>query len=211
MNIHNLIKNKRFVQVTALVVIVAIAVMAISPARALVLSFITNIAGQVFEVTDDYPGDNYTGEEEIIEPQVLSLTEALAIYPYDITMPTAIPSECILDEEHVRVYVGEDAEPFANSIEFRWLSSTGGCFSLRVNDHEYSSNGEIVAPDAVEEISLGSDLAAVLIRGGWDADHKVWSNEYGQLRLRWPVGDLVYELMGADQEQLIEIATSTLE
>ncbi len=62
-------------------VIAVIAVMAISPARALVSSFITNIAGQVFEVTDDYPGDNYTGEVEIIEPQVMSLTEALCCIP----------------------------------------------------------------------------------------------------------------------------------
>ncbi len=125
-------------------------------------------------------------------------------------MPTAIPSECVLDEDHVLVYVGEDAGPFANSMEFNWLSSKGGRFRLRITDEEYWSNGEIVAPDAVEEISLGSNLAAVLIRGGWDADHKVWSNEHG-VRLRWPLGDLMYELMGTDQEQLIEIATSTLE
>ncbi|HSQ17819.1 MAG TPA: hypothetical protein VLM83_08990 [Anaerolineales bacterium] len=210
MNPRNLINNKKLVQVTALFVIAVIAVMAISPARALVSSFITNIAGQVFEVTDDYPGDNYTGEVEIIEPQVMSLTEALAVFPYDISMPTAIPSECVLDEDHVLVYVGEDAGPFANSMEFNWLSSKGGCFRLRITDEEYWSNGEIVAPDAVEEISLGSNLAAVLIRGGWDADHKVWSNEHG-VRLRWPLGDLMYELMGTDQEQLIEIATSTLE
>lgn len=58
---------------------------------------------------------------------------------------------------------------------------------------------------------LKEHYAAVLIRGGWGADHKVWSTEYGQLRLRWSVGDLTYELMGIDQEQLIEIATSTLE
>jgi len=211
MNIFDLLKNKKLVQVAALLVIVVIAVMAISPARAMVSSLITDIAGQLFEVTDDYPGDNYAGGEEIIEPQVMSLTEALAVFTNDITMPAAIPSECVLDEDHVLVYVGEDAGPFANSMELNWLSSTGGCFRLRITDEEYWSNGEIVAPGVVEEISLGSDLSAVLIRGGWDADHKVWSNEYGHLRLRWPVGDLMYELMGIDQEQLIEIATSTLE
>ena len=211
MNVYDLMKNRRLVQVAALFVIVVIVAMAISPARAVVSSLITDIAGQVFEVTDDYPGDNYEGEEKIIEPQVMSLAEALAVFPYEIIMPTAVPSECVLDEDHVRVYVGEDAEPFANSMEFNWLSSKGGCFRLRITDEEYWSNGEIVAPDAVEEISLGSNLAAVLIRGGWDADHKAWSNEYGQLRLRWQLGDLMYELMGTDQEQLIEIAISTLE
>lgn len=58
----------------------------------------------------------------------MSLTEALAVFPYDITKPAAIPSECILDVDQVLVYVGEDAGPFANSMEFNWLSSTGGCF-----------------------------------------------------------------------------------
>ncbi|HNT55198.1 MAG TPA: hypothetical protein PKG95_10830, partial [Anaerolineaceae bacterium] len=198
-------------QVTALLIIAVIVVMAVTPARAFVASLITDIAGQLFEVTDDYPGDNYDGEEEIIEPQVMSLAEALAVFPHEIIMPTAVPSECVLDEDHVQVYVGEDAGPFANSMELVWLASTGGCFRLWITEGEYWSNGEIVAPDAVEEISLGSDIAAVLIRGGWDADHKAWSNEYGQLRLRWPVGDLFYELTGTDQEQLIEIATSTLE
>ena len=140
--------------------------LAISPARAMVSSLITNIAGQLFEVTDDYPGDNYAGGEEIIEPQVMSLTEALAVFTNDITMPAAIPSECALDEDHVLVYVGEDAGPFANSMELNWLSSTGGCFRLRIADEEYRSNIEIVSPGAVEEIYLDSDLAAVLIRGG---------------------------------------------
>lgn len=210
MNIHNFIKNKKLVQVIALFVIAIIAIMAISPARAFVSSLITNIAGQLFEVTDDYPGDNYTDGEEIIEPQVMSLGDALAAFPYSIQLPTNIPSEYVLDEDNVRVYVGEDAGPFANSIEFSWLSSTGGGFRLMIAEKDYWGNGEIVAPNSVEEISLDDHVAAVLVRGGWDADHKVWSNEYGQLRLRWPVGDLMYELMGTDQEQLIEIATSTL-
>ena len=41
MNVYDLMKNRRLVQVAALFVIVVIVAMAISPARALVSSFIT--------------------------------------------------------------------------------------------------------------------------------------------------------------------------
>ena len=209
MNIYNLIKNKKLVQVAALFVMAVIAVMTISPARAFVSSLITNIAGQLFEVTDDYPGDNYGDGEEIIEPQVMSLSDALAAFPYNVQLPTNIPSEYTLDEDNVRVYIGDDAGPFANTIEFGWRSTTPAGFSLKITDHDWNAIGEIVAPNSVEEILLDDAHPAVLIRGGWDSDHKVWSNDFG-IRLRWSMDDLFYELMGTDQEQLIEIAMSTL-
>ncbi|OGN94407.1 MAG: hypothetical protein A2Z71_00660 [Chloroflexi bacterium RBG_13_50_21] len=209
MNIPNLIKNKKLVQVTALLVIAVIAVMTISPVRAIVSSLITNIAGQLFEVTDDYPGDNYAGEVEIIEPQVMSLSDALAAFPYDVQLPTNIPSDYTLDEDNVRVYVGDDAGSFANTIEFGWRSTTPGGFGLKITDHDWNAIGEIVAPNSVEEILLDDAHPAVLIRGGWDADNKVWSNDFG-IRLRWSMDNLFYELMGADQEQLLEIAMLTL-
>ncbi len=208
-NVYNSIRSKKLVQVTIFLVISLIAIMAISPARAFVSSLITNIAGQIFEVTEDYPGDNYPGGEEIIEPQVMSLGDALAIFPHDIQLPTYIPSGYILNEDNVRVYVGVDAGPFANSIEFEWLSDDRPVLRLRVTDID-PRIGEIVAPDSVEEISLDINHSAALIRGGWDADNKAWTNDVG-LRLRWSVNNLVYELMGVNREQLIEIALSTLE
>lgn len=209
MNIHNLIKNKKLVQVTALLVIALIAVITISPARAFVSSLITNIAGQLFDVTDDYPGDNDAGKEEIFVPQVMTLSDALATFPYSVQLPTNISPEYILDADHVHVYVGEEAGPFANSIEFNWRSDNQPGFHLRVTDLDWSASGEIVAPNSLEEILLDDDHPAVLIRGGWDADHKVWSNDVG-IRLRWSMDGLLYDLWGTDQEQLLEIARSTL-
>lgn len=208
-NVYNLIRSKRLVQVTTFLVISLIVIMAISPARAYVSSLITNIAGQIFELTEDYPGDNYPGGEEIIESQVMSLGEALAVFPHDIQLPTYIPSGYSLNEDNVRVYVGEDAGPFANSIEFEWRAVDRPFLRLRVTDFGLSS-GEIVAPDSVEEITLDTNHSAALIRGGWDADNKVWTNDVG-LRLRWSVNNLAYDLAGVNREQLIEIALSTLE
>jgi hypothetical protein len=208
MNFYNLIRSKRLVQVTALLVISIIAIMAISPARAFVSSLIANIAGQLFEVTEDYPGDNYPGDEEIIKPQVMSLGEALAVFPYDVNLPSNVPSEYVLNKDTVRVYVGGDAGPFANTIEFEWLSEDHTYLVLRVTDNDQII-GEIVAPDSVEEVLLDANHSAVLIRGGWEADNKVWNNEVG-FRLRWSVDNLAYDLMGVNREQLIDIALSTL-
>lgn len=210
MNFHNFPRNKRLVLATAFLVISLIAIMAISPARAFVSSLITNIAGQLFEETENYPGDNHPGyDEEIIEPQVMSFGEALAIFPYDIQLPINIPSGYILNEDNVRVYIGDAAGPFGNTIEFEWRSSDDTSFLvLRVTD--IISTSEIVAPDSVEEVLLDANHSAVLIRGGWDADNKVWNDDIVE-RLRWLEDNLTYELMGVNREQLIEIALSTLE
>lgn len=207
-NIYNLIKSKRLVQVIAFFLISLIAIMAISPARAFVSSLITNIAGQIFEVTEDYPGDNYPGDEEIIYPQLMSLDDALATFPHAIYLPTNIPSGYILNEDEVRVYLGEDAGPFANTIEFEWLSDDFRKLILRITDDV--STGEIIAPDSAQEVWLDINHSAVLIYGGWDADNKVWTDDVG-LRLRWSVNNLLYDLMGANREQLIDIAESTLQ
>lgn len=210
MNIHNLIINKKLVQVVALFVITIIAIMAISPARAFVSPLITNIAGQLFEVTEDYPGDNYSDGEEIIEPQVMSLSDALVAFPYSIQLPSNIPSEYVLDEDNVRIYVGDDTGPFANTIEIGWRSTTqNGFIRLHITDSDLTTIGETVGPNSVEEILLDGVHPAVLIRGGWDADQKVWVDGIG-IRLRWSIGNLFYGLTGTDQEQLLEIAISTL-
>jgi len=204
-NIYDLFKNRRLVQVTTLFVISLIALIVISPARALVSSFISDIGGHLFEVTGNYP--DFPGDEEVIEPQLMSLDDALAIFPHEIQLPTYIPSGCTLEENNIRVYVGVDAGPFKNTIEFQWRSNDRLCFDLRVNDMNAT---EIVGPDSVEEISLDTDHIAALLHGGWDYDNKVWTNEFGILRLLWSVNNLEYEVSGVDREELIEIAFSTL-
>ena len=201
--------RSRFIAV--IVVLLAaflITALAISPVRALMTAVIARVAGLSFEVTQDYPGDNDAGEEVIIHPRIMSLDEALAVYPHSIKMPGNIPVGYILDKDEVQVYMGEDAGPFANTVEFRWNSVEGDSFILRITDQDPSMS-EIVAPDSIEEISLGREYPAVLFRGGWDADQKMWTNEVG-LRLRWSVGELTYDLMGRDLKKLTQIAASTI-
>jgi len=208
MNNHTFIRSKGLLWIAALLVIVIIAMTAISPVRAFVSSLITKIAGLSFIVTENYPGDMIPGNEEIIEPQVMTLGEAQAIFPYDIHLPSYIPSGYVMND-NVRVYVGDTAGPFANSIEFNWRSSGEMSYILRIAD-QVDRDREVIAPDsAIEKIMLDDNHSAVLIRGGWNVDTQSWNNEFG-FRLKWVVDNLTYDLMGGDREQLIEMALSTL-
>lgn len=198
----------RLAWITVAVAISILLLTTIAPVRAFIASTIANIAGQTFEMTDDYPGDNHPGNEIVIEPQILSLTDALGAFPHKVKLPTCLPSGYALNEEGVRVYIGEDAGFLADTIEITWLSENNG-IELLVTNRDISGV-EIVAPDSVTEISLDANHPAVVIQGGWDANQKIWSTAYGALRLRWLIGDLTYELRGTDLEQLIEIASSTL-
>jgi hypothetical protein len=121
-------------------------------------------------------------------------------------LPTNVPSGYLLNEKNVRVYVGDAAGPFANTIELEWTSADRAKLSLRITDQD----SEIIAPNSTEEILLNDQNPAVFIRGGWDADHKIW-NENAGLRVRWLVDHLTYDLSGTDREQMIEIASSTLQ
>jgi len=216
-NFQSLVMNRktRLIWLTAMLMVSLLAVITITPARAFITSLLTSIAGQSFEVTEDYPGDNHPGGETIIEPQVVSLVEALTLFPHDISMPTYVPNEFVLDEENVLIYTGENAGPFADTLGIQWKSNTGFYLTLYVNNHGVSTSNEIIAPDSIEEVILDNEHTAVLIRGGWDVDRKVWNNEMGSIRLRWMVDDLVYDLHGnvrnISVEQLIEIALSTID
>ncbi len=198
--------SKKLVMITSLLGILMISLVAISPVRAFVSSLIQNIAGQTFTVTTEYPGDNQP--EEIIEPQIMSVNNALAIYPHEVKLPSYIPAGYMLSD-NVFVYVGEASGPFANTIEFFWKSNGERSYILRINDQN-KINSEVVAPaSAIEEIKLDDNHSAVLIRGGWNYDLKSWDDSLG-LRLKWSLNGLTYDLSGNDQNQLIEIAVSTI-
>lgn len=209
-NLQALITDRktRLVWIMFLVVASMLAVLSISPVRAFVSSLVISISDQLFEVTEDYPGDNYPGSVTVIEPQVMSLSEALVLFPHNVKLP--VNTGITLNEDNVRVYVGKEARSFANTIEVDGVYTTGSGFVLRITDCVWN-NGEIVAPEAVEEIILDDGHSAVLIRGGWDADKKVWDHANGVLRIRWKEDDLSYELMGNDLQQLVATALTILE
>ena len=206
--------NKRALQFLAIFALALLALISISPVRAYLSSLAADIGGQLFEITEDYPGDNSAGDEVIIRPQVMALEDALSAYPHEFLLPDEIPSGFILNRNHVRVYLSENIDfDFPNMIELEWTSNQRVEFLLSITDRD-AATSEIIAPDSAKEIFLDQKHTAVLIQGGWDADQQVWDSDLG-IRLRWVVNGLTYDLHTSSQnislDQLIEIAQSTLD
>ena len=212
---QNLSNRAKQFLLTSLIVIIVLAGTNVSSVRAFVASLLTTIGGQIFELTENYPGDDFPGPEMIIEPKIMPLDSAIASLPFAIELPSNIPGEFVLDENNVQVYVGEDAGQFANIIVLTWKPTAGPYLSLIISDHDLSVQGEIVAPGSVEEINLDGQNTAVLIKGGWDADKKIWNPELRVIRLRWQANGLSYDLHGIEDnimiDQLKEIALSTID
>ena len=194
----------------ALGMVLIIGLITISPARAFFASIIRHIAEQTFTLTEDYPGDDIPNPD-IIEAQIMSLEEAIAIFPYGIKLPTTIPDDFTLEENDVWVYTGEDAGPFSDSINIRWVSDK----TVLELDITNRTESELIAPESIEEVSLDDEYTAVIIRGGWDANRKMWDDAWGTTRLQWQMDGLTYNLRGGGTditiEQLTEMALSILE
>ncbi len=195
--------------ITAMLAIVFITAMTISPVRAIILTYPAEIAGRIFAISNDYP---YQGNDvKTIEPRIMSLDKALAVFPYDVVLPDNVPAAYVLDKENVSVYSGNENLP-----ETLIVSWKNGCKSLSLfvcGSCEWT-HGEIVAPDAVEEVLLDNQYPAVLIRGGWYENEKAWNYD-AALTLEWRVKNMLYSLStgktdGLTPEQLIEIALSTI-
>ena len=185
----------------------AIALMSVTPVRSAVLSFLTRVGGSLFEVTTDYPGDNYPEDEiVIIEGRMLPLNEAVALLPY----PVHLPQNVVLEQE---VYVYNLGS--GDSIFLRGQTQQGVRFYMDIMTNPDTNGGEIIFPDSVEEIFLDADHPAALIRGGWNYDTKTWNYAYGSVqfvRIKWTLDNLQYGLGGhlEDLEALLEVARSTL-
>ncbi len=206
--------SKKAVQYLAVFALTLLALITISPVRAYLSSLAADLGGQLFEITEDYPGDNSAGDEVIIKPQVMTLEDAQSAYPHEFQLPDEIPSGFILNRNQVRVYLSENIDfDFPNLIELEWASNQRGGFLLSITDRD-ADTSEIIAPDSAKEIFLDQEHTAVLIQGGWDADQHDWDPDLG-IRLRWVVNGLTYDLHSSTEilteALLIKIAQSTLD
>ena len=185
--------------------LLAIVLISVTPVRSAVLSFLSRVGGLSFEVTTDYPGDNYPGEEEItIESRTLPLTEAVALLP----SPVHLPQNVVLEQE---VSVTEWS-PGNFHIFLRGQTQQDVHFYMTVQGDPDPNGGEIIFPDSAEEIFLDADHPAALIRGGWNYDTKAWDDAYGSVRIKWTLDNLLYDLGGQieDLDALLEVARSML-
>jgi len=201
-------KTSNLTWITASLLLTLFIAMTVTPVRAFVLSLPTEIAGLIFEITDDYPGDDTNGVE-IIRPKTMSLDEALAAFPYTVKLPSNVPPAYVLDKEHVRVYL--DIENWPNLIEIAWLGDGTG-FELTICGNCNGEHREIITPDSVEEVVLNYQQPAALIHGGWYQNEKDWNYDLA-LTLEWQVDNILYRLSTGrlNAEHLIEIANSMIE
>lgn len=208
-SVFNSNRKAKLYWITAIMIAVFLVAMTISPVRAFILAYPKEVAGRVFDISNDYP---YSGDDvETIDAQILPLDEALAIFPYDVILPDYVPPEYVLDRKNVSIYSGIENLPEMIIISWR---SDGKGLSLSICGNCEWRHGEIVAPEAVEEVLLDNQYPAVLIRGGWYENEKAWNYD-AALTLEWQVGNMLYSLstggMGTmTPERLIRIATSTI-
>ncbi len=185
-------------------VIVAAGMMSVSPVRSAVMTYLKQIGGLPFEVTTSLPADD--GPVTELESQRLPLEEALALSPFPIHLPSGVQWEA----------QAEVIELDAATLNFVFLlhgyTADGKWISLSLLTHPNTEHGEYIAPEAAEEVYLDAEHPAALIRGGWDADKKMWTYKYGSVRLKWHLDGVDYDLGGLniDPETLLGIARSTL-
>lgn len=204
----NGIRGVKFLWITVTIIMVLFVVMTVPPVRAAILAYPIEIAGRIFDIIDHYPSE-IDDDIVTIEPQIMSLDDALAVFPYAVKLPTYIPSEYSLDENNVRVYLNN--ENFPDMLEISWTAEGQGLV-LSVCGNCKWEQGEIIAPDSVEEVLLDNQYPAVLMRGGWYQNEKTWNYDIA-LTLEWQVDNIVYRLITGTMtpEELIEIATSTID
>lgn len=189
-------------------VLVFAALLAASPsARAFVADILREIGGISFTETSQYPGGD--GPVTIVPTQLMTLEEAQAMVPYPIQLPAWVP------EGSVRLDPVEVTE-FSNCtmISIRWEIVANGAaprglptFWLTILPH--SCGGQIVGPDAIEEVNVNNQPAA-LIKGGWDYDARTWNPDISFFQLTWKKGEQ-YNLSWPSQlplEDLIRVAES---
>ncbi|MBM3152697.1 MAG: hypothetical protein FJZ96_10955 [Chloroflexi bacterium] len=168
------------------------ALLAVSPsARAFVADILRIIGGIPFTETSQYPGGD--GPAEIVPTKLMTLEEAQALLPYPILLPTWLP-EGSAQFEHVRV---SELPGELTIIEVEWEIVEPGAeisgmrsFGLTIFS---SPEGFIVGPDAIEEVSIKGQTAA-LFRGGWNYNKREWDPSIGVVTLVWQIGEQEYVL-----------------
>lgn len=184
--------------------IVAVGMMSVLPVRSAVMTYLKRIGGLPFEVTTNLPADD--GPVTVLESRRLPLEEALALSPFPIHLPSGVNWEA----------EAEIIELDAATLNFIFIlhghTADSQRISLTLLTNPNSERGEYIAPEAAEEVYLDAEHPAALIRGGWDADQKIWTYKYGSVRLKWHLDGVDYDLsgLGIAPDTLLEIARSTL-
>jgi len=181
-----------------------LAAFAFSPGvRAAVSNLLREIGGITFVGPDETVADmpSTQGEEHIVPEEVVSLAEAQAKLPFDISLPTWAPDGFTLAPSVRITYFNDQVTP----AYLTWYGSdpAAGVIILMVGQRV----NWLVDLDHVEEVDVNGEPAG-LTGGNWDVDTGEWTGH--DMALTWMRGDAMYRLSspGVPVEDLIRMAES---
>lgn len=162
--------------------------------RAAIAEILRDIGGMTFVETSQYPGGN--GPVETVPVEWMTLEEAQARLPHPIQLPAWLP-EGSVRRDLVEVSTWPNnvtmVQIFWEIIDQEENGPAFPTFHLLIHTYTGKNDGWIVGQDALEEVSINGQPAA-LFRGGWDADLQEWNPNIPNITLSWTNGEIVYTL-----------------
>ncbi len=161
--------------------------------RASFMHYLRNIAGVNLMVDNQYPGvDN----PRIIQPQNLSLQQALDAFQADLVLPEQLPGGQVLNAGLVNYY------PAGSGLE-EGISGRWGTINFSVYRPMTENGATLVGTNQIAQIQLTDDIQAVQYQGGWNADTKTWDDSaILRYTIQWKQNGLDFHLCGANLDQL---------
>ena len=189
-----------------------LALFALSPgARALLQSTTVEVAGRIYTILDAYPeGPDLETRES--KPEIVTAEDALANSPYSIHLPTYAPPGYEFRHDRVLKYAPLPDRPQSNVYYFIWRGPENNLSLMTCGTCPWEQ-GEAIAPDAVEEVTLANGQPAVLVRGGWYLNEHRWRSDI-MTTLTWRRDNVLYQLLAPSDfpvDELIRMASSTFE
>lgn len=183
---------------------------AISPAaRARINDVLNSVGGLIFSETTLYPGGS--GPERTFPEQTVTAEQAAGMLPFSFNLPEWAPPGFVFEAD--RVVVMNDPNEALNYVRLGWQNQAAGAalhLTLTWWPGEEQSNGYVIGPDSLEEVSVNGQPAAI-VRGAWNVDTEEWSGA-NLIALHWERDGITYHLDGAESavtvEDLVRMAES---
>lgn len=198
-------RQTRLAIIAALVLVMITAVSwSIPSVRAGIKASFANIAGQVFNITEEYP---VSAEVTTVTPEILPVMDALEKFPVAIKLPEWVPQGCQL-QDTAELYLG--INDFPDLLVLRYDFNESGMPGIHLSvSPEGSFAAEMVGTENIIEVPIGETLVGALIKGGWYENTHQWE-DLDQWQLSWVDSGVYYALSGsrANTDLLIEMAAS---
>ncbi|MCK6630217.1 MAG: hypothetical protein L6R45_34200 [Anaerolineae bacterium] len=142
----------------------------------------------------------------VLETEPMSLAQAQAAMPFDFALPAYLPVGLTGDTEHIQV-----AQSPVAMVKMVWRDAENGFVQLSVYAAGPENVQTLVGPESSETIQLNGQ-EALLVRGGWDRQSRIWSGQAGLITLFWTVNGIRYRLLAYSEvvslDELVAMAES---